>query len=215
MRQFTALCAILAMAVSTAKSEDRPRPFLKNVSLVVYDLGVEPPNKGLCAIDYEAWNTAMDFVANQLTKPKLIKEAEHSKRERELLDKSNEASRKYLALQFSSDTPAVAARKAWEEAREIHSKYSAAPRLSLIVETLEQKAGCFGTLSGSVTAMLTSSEMISTGKAVGYHSWEIWSSSKLLASPPNEFSSFVIQSSEEMMKSFVNDWALTQREYKD
>ena len=166
----------------------------------------------------EAWNTAIDFVANQSSKLKLIREKEYYDRERELRDKSEEASQKYLALQFSSNTPgvaappAVAAQKAWEEAREISSKYSAAPQLSLIVETLEQKERCFGTLSASVTAMLTSSKMISTGNAVGYHSWEIWNRSSLLVGPTNTFSRFVIQSSEEMMKSFVNDWALSQRD---
>ena len=107
MRQFTALCAILAMAVSAANSKDQPRPYLKNVSLVVYML--TSPKKGLCAIDWEAWNTAIDFVANQSSKLKLIREKEYYERERELRDKSEEASQKYLALQFSSNTPGPAA----------------------------------------------------------------------------------------------------------
>jgi hypothetical protein len=86
------LCALLHItgAASPARSDDRPRPALKNVSLVVYEFLPPKPNEGLCAIDWQAWNTAMDFVANQTTKLKLIKEREHYERGRYLLDKADD-----------------------------------------------------------------------------------------------------------------------------
>jgi hypothetical protein len=52
--------------------------------------------------------------------------------------------------------------------------------------------------------------MIATGKLIPHPSEEIWSGEKLLVGPPSSFSRFVIETSEEMMKSFVNDWTLSQ-----
>lgn len=202
-------CVLLCIAgaVSPVKSEDRPRPLLKNVSLVAYKLF--PGDRPHCAIDREALNTAIDFVANQSTKLKLIKEAEHYKRERELLDKSGEASRKYFA---PNSTAADDAKKAWDEAREAHSKYFAAPKLILFaaLDVLEHNGSCIGTVSATVTAMLKRSEMIATGTVILYPSEEIWSTSTLVAGPPSLFSRGVIETSETMMKSFVNDWTLSQ-----
>jgi hypothetical protein len=217
MRQFTALCAILAMAVSAAKSEDGARPGLKNVSLVSYNL--VSAIKDRCAINQEAWNTAIDFVANQSSKLKLIRMKEHDERRRELTDKAAEAGRKWASmitgLAARPEAEMAAAEKVWEEAKETSTKYSAAPWLLLVVDGFEHNGSCVGDVATSVHAMLKPSEIIATGKPIYYPHEEIWSTSKLLAGPPNTFSHFVIQSSEKMMKSFVNDWALTQREYAD
>jgi hypothetical protein len=215
MRQFTALCAILAMAVSAARSEDRPMPGLKNVWLVSYNLvsAIKDP----CAINQEAWNTAIDFVANQSSKLKLIKEKEHYERGKELADKAGEAGRKWASVITGSAARSEAemAGKSWDEEIEKSKKYSAAPRLLLVAEAFEHNGSCVGDLSATVSASLKPSEIIATGKLIYHPHEEIWSWSKLLAGPPNTFSRFVIQSSEEMMKSFVNDWAVTQREYAD
>jgi hypothetical protein len=201
------LCALLCIAgaASSAKSDDQPHPALKNVSLVSYRLA--GPNKGPCVIDWQAWNTAMDFVANQSTKLKLIKDREHYERARELADKISETGRRYFA---SSTKEADVAKKAWDEAKDNHSKYAFAPKLTFIAETMEHNGGCFGELSATVTATLKSSEMISTGKVIQFPFYEIWGTGKLLSAPPNSFSRFVIETSEQMMKQFVNDWALSQ-----
>jgi hypothetical protein len=202
------LCALLCIAgaVSPAKSEDQPRLALKNVSLVVYKLAAA--NKDRCAVDWEAWNTAINFVANQSTKLKLIRETEHYERQKELSDKLGESTRKFLAAR--SDAEGAAAKKTLDEATEKHSTYFAAPKLLLVAEKLEHNGSCFGTLSATVTAMLKPSEMIATGKLIPHPSEEIWSREKLLVGPPSSFSRFVIETSEEMMKSFVNDWTLSQ-----
>jgi hypothetical protein len=166
----------------------------------------------LCAIDEGAWNTAIDFVANQSTKLKLIRDKEYYERAGELAVEAGEASRKFMD---APDAEVAAAKKASDEAKETSTKYSAAPQLSLVVEAFEHNGSCVGDLSATVSASLKQSEMIATGKTIYRLEVEIWSSSKFLWSSPNAFSRFVIQSSEEMMKSFVNDWAVTQREYAD
>jgi hypothetical protein len=101
------------------------------------------------------------------------------------------------------------------DAKETHQKYLATPKLSLVVLAFEYNGSCVGDLSAKVTAMLKLSEMIATGTIVDHPFEQIWSGGTLLAGKPNTFSRSIIQASEEMMKSFVNDWALTQREYPD
>lgn len=217
------LCALLCMAAaaSQAKSDDHPSLSLKNVSLVRYDLFIEPPNKGLCAIDLEAWNTAIDFVVNQSTKLKLIKESEHSERAKELWDKLKESSEKFSTLIKAPDEKSDAAKKVWEEkadaarkaleqAGENSSKYSSTPHLMFFAHTLEHNGGCVGTVSVKVTAMLKRSEILSTGQVIYTPLEEIWSSSTLLVGPSSGFARFVIETSETMLKSFVNDWTLSQ-----
>jgi hypothetical protein len=199
----------MAGVVSPVKSDDQPKVLLKNVSLVPYKLAAAP-NKGRCAIDVEAWSTAIDFVANQSTTLKLIREQEHYERAKELSDKANEAARKYFAARSHPDVDAAG--KALEEAKENHSKYFSAPKLLLAADGMfEHNGSCVGTLSATVTALLKQSEMISTGKVVHLPFLEIWSRSTVLAGPPSSFSRFVIETSEGMMKGFVNDWTLSQK----
>ena len=196
------LCALLC-AATPVKSQNRPTPFLKNVSLVVYS--VVASDKGRCAIDQKAWNTAIDLVANRSTKPKLITEKEHNERGQELVNKANEAGRRFDATHTDAD------KKAWDEAIEASSRYSAAPTLLLVLDAFELKSGgCVGDISASVTAMLKQSEMISTGQVISHPHEVIWRSGTLLVTPSNLFSREVIESSENMLKSFVKDWALSQ-----
>ncbi len=217
MRKFTICCLCAFLGMSPARSEDHPRLGLKDVSLVNYHL--VSGMKDRCVINVEAWNTAIDFVANQSNKLKLIRWKEHFERDkeladkvRELSDKASEAARKIMAPRTEGEF--AAATKALDEAAAKSSKYSAAPSLLLVVEGFEHNGSCVGNLSATVSAMLKPSEMIATGQPIHHPSQEIWSRSTLLAGPTNTFSRFVIESSEEMVKSFVNDWALSQEVFR-
>jgi hypothetical protein len=207
MRRFTICCVCAVLGISAARSGDEPKSSLKNVSLVSYVL--LSGAKDRCAINVQAWNTAIDFVANQSSKLKLIRQNEHDERSKELMDEARRASRKFMATNTDAEE------KVSDEALEKFRKYNAAPTLLLVVEGLEHNGSCFGHLSAAVSAMLKPSEMMATRKLIIHPHEEIWSTSKLLAASPNTFFRFVIETSEEMVKSFVNDWALTQREYAD
>jgi hypothetical protein len=209
MIKFATFGLCIFLCVTAANSGSRPTPSLKDVSVVEYHLA--GPVKGRCAIDLEAWNTAIDFVANQSTKLKLIRKTDHEQRSQELLKKALEANEKYFTLALRSDAEMAAAKKAREEANEIHDRYFAAPSLLLVADTFEHSGGlCVGDVSATVRAMLKQSEMIATGQVIPHPFEEIWSTSTLLAGPPTQFSRFVIETSEQMMKSFVNDWARSQ-----
>ena len=74
-----------------------------------------------------------------------------------------------------------------------------------------KSGGCVGDVSASVTAMLKQSEMISTGQVISHPHEVIWRTGSLLITPSNLFSREVIETSKNMLKSFVNDWTLSQQ----
>ena len=69
---------ILAVALlATGEVRAEPIAYLKGVTLVTY-MGIVEHKTAHCDIDFKAWNTAIDFVANQSMKPKLVREADHA-----------------------------------------------------------------------------------------------------------------------------------------
>jgi hypothetical protein len=180
-----ALVGLLLCTVGTIEpvtAGDSPSLYLKDVKMVMYQLTAQPPNKGRCAIDIKSWNTAIDFVANQSTKLKLI--------------------------------PSTI----WPSVSEISDpkfdmrKFLAAPLLTFSIMTLDTNTGCAGTLSAEVGVLLEPTKIIATDKSVDLPAMTIWSEEKTLSGPYGQFPSYVVQKSEQMMKSFVNDWATAQGE---
>jgi hypothetical protein len=100
----------------------------------------------------EAWNTAIDFAANQSSKLKLIGKQEWHKRSIELTEKAAEARRKYVGLagRQSAEAEIAAAKKAWDERIEKSEKYIAAPLLLLVVEGFEHNGSLLWEFMGQM-----------------------------------------------------------------
>jgi hypothetical protein len=191
------LCMVGTIVPATAG--DRSSPFLKGVKTVSYKLSVEPPNKGRCAIDLKAWNTAIDPVAKQSTKLKLIRDVDHLEREKQLSDE----------LRKASD---ATGQKEHDEAEQRWKKFLLAPTLSFSILSTDLGIGCAGTLTVEVIAGLEPSKIVATDTPVPIPLMTIWSDHQLLSAPYETFSSFAIQTSEQTLKSFVNDWAKSQED---
>jgi hypothetical protein len=84
------------------------------------------------------------------------------------------------------------------------------PRLWFDLTSIELPGGCAGSIDAEVSADLEPSKMTSTGTLIRQPDFVIWSSKNSLSAPFREFSSFAIQTSEQMMKKFVNDWTASQ-----
>jgi hypothetical protein len=200
------LCTVGMILPATAG--DRSSPFLKGVKIVSYKLSIESPNKGRCAIGSNAWNTAIDPVANQSTKLKLIRDADHLEQEKQLSDevrKTSENVERHL-----TDATANTAKKEHDEAEERLKKFLLAPTLSFSTLTTDLGIGCAGTLSVEVVVGLEPSKIIATDTPVPIPLMTIWSNHQLLSAPYETFSSFAIQTSGQTMKSFIDDWAKSQ-----
>ena len=79
------LILVLALlAITPAQAKDGY--YLKGVTTVTY-LGIVETKTAHCDIDMKAWNTSIDFVANQSTKLKLWREADHAAQVRARSDK--------------------------------------------------------------------------------------------------------------------------------
>jgi hypothetical protein len=144
-------------------------------------------------------------VANQSVKLKLVGGSERAKGDEQAAAKIKEAIENVGS--HRGDATAEAAKKAAFESAE---KYTWMPLLSFDVTKMEHNGGCIGMLSAKAEAALRRSAMISTGTSIAFPWVTIWSESELLAGPPSSFARFVIQTSEEMMKRFVNDWSRSQ-----
>jgi hypothetical protein len=202
------LCMVGTIVPATAS--DRSSPFLKGVKIVSYKLSVEPPNKGRCAIDLNAWNTAIDPVANQSTKLKLIRDADHLEQEKQLSDELRRTSEN--VERHLTDATAETAKKEHDEAEEKWKKLLLTPALSFSVLTTDLGIGCAGTLNLEVIAGLEPSKIVATDTPVPIPLMTIWSDHQLLSAPYETFSSFTIQTSEQTLKSFINDWAKSQED---
>jgi hypothetical protein len=214
------VCALLCTVgtiVPVKSDDDRPRGspsrYFKDVKVMSYIGFVQ--TKGRCAIDWKAWNTAMDFVANQSVKLKLIPEYDYWKQTKQLSDEASKAAQKAFDYTIPEKNRQEL-QKAWEEARERLGK-SWAPTLYFSIDTLELVSGCVGEVEAKVEVVLQCGDnplstctIKGTDKTVPNPSVTIWSNDSLISAPFATFSSFAIETSEQIMKRLVNDWAKSQ-----
>jgi hypothetical protein len=98
----------------------------------------------------------------------------------------------------------------YQEEIETRSKFVYVRRLSFIITTTELEIGCVAVIEAEVTATLKRSEMIATGASVPNPDFSIWSKTWTLKSSHQSFSRLAIETSERIMKEFVNDWTASQ-----
>jgi hypothetical protein len=69
---------------------------LKDTKIISYQISVEPTNEGPCGTDLNALNKAVDLVANQSLKLKLLREQDHLEQAGQLSDGAKKASGKAI-----------------------------------------------------------------------------------------------------------------------
>jgi hypothetical protein len=153
--RLSSFSACLWMLITVAQSDESQ--YLKGVNTMTYHGAMK--DEGRCKIDWKAWNTAIEFVANQSTKLKLMTDAEYQKHFDELLGKNKEID--LLRTKTPSTWTDEDARKL-SEAYEGISKQAAIPSLGLSITT-------------EAKATLKPSTMISTGASVPNPDFSIWS----------------------------------------
>jgi len=193
------ILAITLLAATSAEAEQR-RYDLKGVREMKYQ-GIFEDTTARCEIDRRAWNTSIDFVANQSSKLKFWREVDHMAQEQTRHDR-------VMALEV--DLGDVESKRRWDQEWDKLTKFGSMPNLYFDLISIDVKNGCVGVIRATVDATLKPSEMISTGTLVRIPSVTIWSNTVTLSAPFQGFSSFAIQSSEQIMKEFVNDWTASQ-----
>lgn len=190
---------------------DVSSPFLKGLLSIKYQISVERPNTGPCTINLDRLTTAIDSVANQSTKLKLVRQRDHFEEDRQLSDEVTKANEKFgRYLREGPEQAAQAAKKELDEVNERANKHLFAPFLLFSIQTMDVNIGCSATAGAQLSAGLASSKIIASDVPVSYPYMILWESHWLLKAPYNEILSQVVQTSEQTMKTFVNDWARAQ-----
>jgi hypothetical protein len=98
------------------------------------------------------------------------------------------------------------------EARDRYDKHVWVQRPSFYIMTIDLVHGCAGTVRAKVAVVLESAEMVGADKTMYFPTVKIWSNGSLLSGPSNTFSSFTVQTSEQVLKNVVNNWAKAQED---
>ena len=184
------ILVLASLAITPAQA--RELEYLKGITSVSY-MGIVELKTKHCDIDMKAWNISIDFIANQSTKLKFLREADFTAQVRARSDK--------LKPSDQSNAPAIEALR----------KFASMPALWFDIATQDMDGECAGNIVAEVKANLNPSEVISTGALITQPDFILWSDKHLLSASFQEFSSFAIRSSEQSMKKFVNDWTAAQK----
>jgi hypothetical protein len=123
MKALSAVIAVLLCAVVATEG----------VKMMSYHSYVE----GSCAIDWKAWDTAIDFVANQSTKLNLIREHDHDQQGKQLADEMGEVTDEIVQHIIRGATAENELFKQRDEARDRYDKYVWVPRPSFYIMTMD------------------------------------------------------------------------------
>ena len=174
---------------------------LEGLHSVRYGSYIEPLfDKEVCKVDREAWKTSLDFVANQSTALKFVKQIDHEK----------EADNRVKNVpQPKGVDPAELA--AWRTALKEADAYSGMPSLTIYLTTIPMNGVCVGEVRAELGALLEPSKMKFNGREVHYPNHIVWQKSIWVRAPINDFSNSMIRTGEEVMKKLVNDWTDSQK----
>jgi hypothetical protein len=197
-----------ALLLTCAAAAAEPTPYLKGVAMIKYNRLIVPTEP--CVVDWKAWDTAIEFVANQSAKLRLMSEHDHYQYTQELYDVRD----KRLAKMRSDKNVGAWTDQDWQryndEIASLKDKVWV-PSLSFHAHTIDLKNGCAAVIIAEVNAPLERSTIIGTGEVVPYPEHEVWSTSWTLKGPYQTFSKSAIEISEQIMKELANDWAKSQK----
>jgi hypothetical protein len=146
--------------------------------------------EGSCAIDWKAWDTAIEFVSTKLN---LIREYDHEQQGKQLVDQMGKVTDKIVQYVIRGTRAENEVFKQRDEARDTYDKYTWVPRPSFYVMTMDLVHGCAGTVRAKVAVVLKSAKIMGTDKTMYFPTEEIWSDGSLISGPPETFQSFAFQ----------------------
>jgi hypothetical protein len=184
---------------------------LKGITIINYDVYVEETLDGdQCKTDVNSLETALQFVANQSTKLKIVTESEHHRRAKELNEITSRIQEKVFENGWS---PAAMNDAKYLAAKKAASEYGMMPSLSIVIAPMQLPGGCTGSVAARLYASLdraTNSMEIVLTHRYAFNMIEIWSRSYMFKGSQQIFAKQVTGIAEDLMKAFVNDWTASQ-----
>jgi hypothetical protein len=123
--QMKALSAVIAAVLCTVVAT-------VGVKMMSYQSHIE--REGSCAIDWKAWDTAIDFVSTKLN---LIREYDHEQQGKQPADQMSKVTDKIVQYVIRSTTAENELFKQRDEAQDRYDKYMWVPKPSFYVMTMD------------------------------------------------------------------------------
>ena len=193
-----ALClCLMTLLFSHGSGIAQPRRLLKGITIISYSISLEKAVFGEgCRIDQSSLATALQFVANQSTKLKVMPWEEEHRRFTALLATRDK-------LEIGSDK-FVAADKAAGE-------FVWVPSLLFYISPIEVSGTCVGIVKAELTAYLEDTHMLyRTHTPVYRPEVQIWSNTYIVTGPQRTFTDQASNAAETLLKALVNDWSAAQ-----
>jgi hypothetical protein len=191
MKKSAALClCLLSLLLIHDSAVGRPWYILKGITIINYSAGAGKSEQ--CKINYDSLVTALQFVANQSTKLKIVADTEQMRRGQELNEIANQIWNKATASGKVEDMLTTMDDAKYRAARNAAYDYNLMPHLLIVIAPMElERDGCVGSVSATLSAFLDSKtnnmEIVPTHARVFSQTVEIWSSSYMFIGTKQTF----------------------------
>ena len=180
---------LLIIESRVAGAEPKLNPDLDQIKIISYLTYIDGEQEGKCRVNAQAMETALQFVANQSTRLKILTHEQYS----DEVDK--------FGKKLKPDDDA---------GLEKFVRYASTPLLHLDLTVIEMGSGCAGVLHASLKANVEATRIVATNRSVRSPYVEIWTWDVWLRSSHGEFERFAINATETALKTFVNTWTKSQ-----
>ena len=211
LRCLLAVTCLAALLLSHGNGVAEPSRFLKGVTIIGYWIAVEKTVFGEgCKIDQSSLATALQFVANQSTRLKVIPMKELDRRANELLDARDQIFKELSQSGKVEDMTRAMGSDRYVAKDKAIKELLFPPRLSFDIVPLEVSDGCVGRVEVEVSAYFDNTKMRHTGTTMYEPHIPIWAEIHFVVGPQRTFTDQVTKVAEELMKALVNDWTASQ-----
>jgi hypothetical protein len=204
------LC-ITALLLSHGRGIAEPSRFLKGVTIITYTIIVEKTSFGEdCGVDQNSLAIALQFVANQSTRLKVMPTEEADRRFKELMSTRDKIFKEFSPSGKVEDMVRAMNSDRYVAVQEASKEFVFPPYLTFIIEPVELPGVCVGSVKAEVSAHFDTTKMRPTGTTKYQPQIPIWSNGYIVKGPQRTFSDQVRETAESQMKQLVNDWTASQ-----
>jgi hypothetical protein len=191
-----ALGAIILTLTSLKTSADEgpsiggPNYELQRVTDISWDVVVGNNSRDVntaCNLSTSNIVNSVQFVVNQSVRLKFITWSERISRYPKLKD---------YPLSKEGDSQA--------------QKYFHMPELTIVLDTYDVNGTCVADVSITVEVFLERSKIVGADYVVAFPRYAVWKDAGLFWSPPTEFGHYAIETCDDRVKKFINDWTASQ-----
>jgi hypothetical protein len=212
--KFVALLLLFVPALSTPSAARQVYRDLQGITAITYHAISDQDSKS-CRVERESLDTALQFVANQSVKLKLIPSREHDTRYQELHDIQQQIWNELTASGKPEAMFAAMDNAKYKATGQSAFDYGMMPILHIYVSEMETVSGCVASIHAVLDAYIDQKsrenlEILPTHRRTMPWTIEIWSRSNLIVSQKATYASFVTSTVEGIFKELVNDWTAAQ-----